>query len=175
MENQPMTVAYADPPYFGQGKKDYGALHPEAEIWDRKESHWQLQEELMDKFPDGWALSCNPRDLQWIIKYPEQTRIAAWCKTFHQIRPTTVQFAWEPVLWVGGRKDNKRKPMVRDWIANAANQKRGLKGSKPDGFNIWVLDLLNVQEGDTVIDYFTGSRGLKDSVEARGAIWQSRI
>mgnify|MGYP007102828454 CR=1 FL=1 len=29
-----MKFAYADPPYFKQGKKHYGKLHDEAEIWD---------------------------------------------------------------------------------------------------------------------------------------------
>jgi hypothetical protein len=30
----------------------------------------------------------------------------AWTKTFHQMGPTTVQYAWEAVLLHGGRKDN---------------------------------------------------------------------
>ena len=35
-----MKFAYADPPYFKQGKKHYGKLHDEAQIWDGKQAHW---------------------------------------------------------------------------------------------------------------------------------------
>lgn len=82
----------------------------------------------MVEYPDGWALSCNPADLCWIIKH-DGIRICAWAKTFHQIRPTTVQYAWEAVLLYGGRKDNKRKPMVRDWISCARSNGKGLIGA----------------------------------------------
>lgn len=167
-----MRFAYADPPYFGQGLKSYGTLHSEAYLWDEKESHWKLQEDLIEHFPDGWVMSCNPKDLSWIVRYPEITRICAWVKTFAQIRQTTVQYFWEPVLLVGGRIENGRKPMVLDWLNCAANQKRGLKGSKPDKFNDWLLDLLNVQEGDEVVDVFPGTNSLKDALDKRGAIWK---
>jgi len=100
-----MKFAYADPPYFNQGKKRYGEFHPDAAIWDKQEAHIDLINKLVDEYPDGWALSCNPRDLQWLLPHcPETVRVCSWVKTFHQIRPTTVQFAWEPVLLGGGEK-----------------------------------------------------------------------
>lgn len=34
-----MKFAYADPPYFGQGKKLYGKHHPEAAIYDTLDAH----------------------------------------------------------------------------------------------------------------------------------------
>jgi hypothetical protein len=98
-----MKFAYADPPYFKQGKKLYGKLHSEAEVWDTKQAHWNLIDRLIAEYPDGWALSCNPADLPWIIKH-DNIRICVWAKTFHQIRPTTVQYAWEAVLLGGGAK-----------------------------------------------------------------------
>ena len=98
-----MKFAYADPPYFKQGKKHYGKLHDEAAIWDNKQAHLDLIDRLMSEYPDGWALSCNPADLSWIIKH-DNIRICVWAKTFHQIRPTTVQYAWEAVLLGGGGK-----------------------------------------------------------------------
>ena len=159
-----MRFAYADPPYFKQGKKDYGHLHPEAGVWDEKKAHFDLQQKLCDEFPDGWALSCNPRDLHWIVKYPEETRICAWVKTFAQIRATSVQYFWEPLLLFRGRYIKARKPMVLDWMSCAANQKRGLKGSKPDKFNDWVLQLLGFQYGDELIDIFPGSNSMADAV-----------
>lgn len=156
-----MKFAYADPPYFGCGKSLYGKHHPEAAIWDDPQTHIDLAHKLTDEYPDGWVLSLNPRDLKMYLNaLPDDVRIGSWVKTFHQIRPTTTQHAWEPVVFRGGRKDNKRNPMVRDWIQANATRQRGLPGAKPDLFNRWVLDLLNYQEGDVVDDLFPGTGGL---------------
>jgi len=159
-----VKFAYADPPYHGRGKIDYGRYHIEAHLWDNKETHLILQEKMFDEFPDGWAMSCNPRDLHWIVRYPDETRICAWVKTFAQIRGVSVQYFWEPVLLFRGRYIKKRKPMVLDWMACAANQKRGLKGSKPDKFNDWVLQLLGFEYGDDLIDIFPGTNSMQTAV-----------
>ena len=165
-----MTFAYADPPYFGCGKSLYGKHHEEAGIWDTEQAHLDLVERLCDEYQDGWVLSCNPRDLRmYLTTCPSDVRVGAWCKTWHQIRPTTTQFAWEPVIWRGGRKDNKRTPMVRDWIMANATRQRGLPGAKPDTFNRWVLDLLNYEEGDQLDDLFPGTGGL-GLVAAQGVL-----
>jgi hypothetical protein len=154
-----MRFAYADPPYLGQGKKRYGD-HPDAAIWDSKNAHFALVDKLNCEY-DGWALSCNPADLRWLLpNCPEDTRVACWVKTFHQIRPTTVQFAWEPVLFRGSRKNHKRKPMVRDWFSHVTTRKKGTIGAKPEAFNKWVLELLNYQDGDELHDLFPGSGGM---------------
>lgn len=164
-----MRFAYADPPYFGCGASHYGEHHPEAAAWDDQTTHLQLVDRLQTEYPDGWALSCNPRDLPWLLHYVAQAapdaRVAAWCKTWHQIRPTTVQFAWEPVIFRGGRKDPKRSPMVRDWMACAVTRQRGLKGAKPEQFNQWVLDLLAYDpEQDEIDDLFPGTRGMESTL-----------
>ena len=161
-----MKFAYADPPYYKQGKKRYGEFHEEAAKWDSQSAHLDLVHKLMNEYPDGWALSCNPADLSWLLVSSE-IRVCAWVKTFHQIRPTTVQYAWEPVLLYGGRKDNKRKPMVRDWISGVATKRKGLPGAKPDYFNDWILDLLNYQDGDTLDDLFPGTNGMFEALQRR--------
>jgi len=161
-----MTFAYADPPYYKQGKKHYGKLHDGAEIWDSKQAHWDLINRLMANYPDGWALSCNPAELPWIIKH-DGIRVCTWVKTFHQIRPTTVQYAWEAVLLYGGRKENKRKPMVRDWLSCRIAMKKGLTGAKPLEFNLWILDLLNYKTGDVIDDLFPGTNGLAEAIASR--------
>jgi hypothetical protein len=165
-----MKFAYADPPYYKQGKKHYGALHPEAAIWDGKDAHFNLIDMLYTEYPDGFALSGNPANLSWILPKYSELRICAWTKTFHQIRPTTVQYAWEFVLLHGGRKDNKRKPMVRDWMASSMALKKGLKGAKPLVFNNWILDLLNYQSEDTLDDLFPGSGGMQEALDLRHAV-----
>jgi hypothetical protein len=166
-----MKFAYADPPYFGNGKKRYKE-HPNAAIWDTKDAHYELVSCLTNNYPDGWALSCNPSDLTWLLpKCPDGTRIATWVKTFHQIRPTTVQYAWEPVLFYGGRKNNKRKPMVRDWHSCTATKRKGTIGAKPDSFNAWVLQLLNYEtENDTIDDLFPGSNGMLQTIKRLEAL-----
>lgn len=167
-----MRFAYADPPYFAQGKRLYGKHHEEAAVWDSKDEHIRLIERLVAEYPDGWALSANPADLRWLLPHtPEGTRTCAWVKTFHQIRPTTVQYAWEPVLLFGGRKDNKRSPMVRDWYSGVPTRKKGLPGAKSDAFNDWILDLLNFQDGDEIDDLFPGTRGMDRAVSRQG-IWR---
>lgn len=157
-----MKFAYADPPYLGCGASHYGEHHPDAADWDDKETHYALIRRLNDEYEDGWALSCNPRDLEWILGYCQSgVRVAAWTKTWHQIRPTTVQFAWEPVVFWGGRKNPKRSPMVRDWLSCAVTRQKGLKGAKPPQFNQWVLDLLGFDpEQDTLDDLFPGTGGM---------------
>lgn len=159
-----MNFAYADPPYYRMGKRMYGPLHAEAAVWDDRQAHIDLLTRLVNEYPDGWALSCNPADLHWLLPSapdPGAVRIAAWVKTFHQIRPTSVQYAWEPVLWAGGRALPKRNPMVRDWLMCARANRRGVPGAKPLTFNRWVLDLLGYDAAqDTLTDLFPGSNGM---------------
>lgn len=158
MSERPRRFAYADPPYLGCGASHYGADHPDAAEWDVPETHRRLVSRLLFRYPDGWALSLNPRDLAMYLQWlPDDVRIAAWCKTWHQIRPTTVQFAWEPVIFFGGRKDPKRAPMVRDWLTCNVTTGQGVKGAKPAEFNRWVLDLLCYRDGDVIDDLFPGS------------------
>ena len=162
-----MKFASADPPYYRQGKRLYGD-HPEAAIWDTKQAHIDLVERLNSDYPDGWALSCNPADLHWLLPHAPEARVCAWAKTFHQIRPLcSVQYAWEPVILNGGRKIPKRKPMIRDWMACARSMRKGLVGAKPDAFNEWVLDLLGYQSGDIVDDLYPGTGGLAQAIERR--------
>ena len=156
-----MKFAYADPPYHKMGKKLYGPHHDQASEWDSKDTHINLICRLTNEYPDGWALSCNPRDLTWILpECPEDARVGVWAKTWHQIRPTSTQFAWEPVIWRTVKKDPKR-PMVRDWITGAATKQKGLPGAKPHYFNQWILDLLVFNpEEDTLDDLFPGTNGM---------------
>lgn len=166
-----MYFAYADPPYFGNGKRRYKE-HPEAHIWDGKQAHFDLVARLTKEYPDGWALSCNPSDLAWLLPAcPPDVRVAAWIKTFHQIRPTTVQYAWEPVIFRGGRLNPKRKPMVRDWHSSTATKRKGTIGAKPDSFNAWVLDLLAYDPTiDVVDDLFPGSNGMLQTLNRLAAV-----
>ena len=164
-----MRFAYADPPYLGNGKRRYSE-HPEAVIWDSRDAHIDLVNRLTNDYPDGWVLSCNPSDLRWLLPAcPEDCRLGAWVKTFHQIRRTTTQYAWEPVIFRGGRIDASRKPMVRDWLSCVATRKKGTIGAKPKQFNEWVLLLLGFDASQDVLDdLFPGSGGMTKVLVSQG-------
>jgi hypothetical protein len=161
-----MRFAYADPPYLGMGESMFG--YPE---WDDEQRHVELVAELCSDFPDGWALSCNPRDLRWLLPVcPDDVRVCSWTKSYARIRPTSVQFMWEPLLLHGGRQVKGRRPIVRDWYCSRANQERGIAGSKPAGFCRWVLDVLGFDaDQDELIDLFPGSQ-IMSAVAAQGVM-----
>lgn len=162
-----MQFAYADPPYLGNGKRRYAPFHDNANEYDTKEAHLTLVNKLVDEYNDGWALSCNPKDLQWLLPaMPNDVRVCAWAKTFHQIRVNvSVQYAWEPVVFRGGRDMRHRRPMTRDWISGTIAMRKGLPGAKPDYFFNWVLAMLGYQTGDFVHDIFPGTNGLSEAIK----------
>lgn len=154
-----MRVAYADPPYVGQAKKHYGEFAAEV-------NHTMLIQHLCDEFPDGWALSCSSPSLRDLLPLcPLDVRIGAWVKPFHVFkRGVRPAYAWEPVLFRGGRNKNPGIPpkggtatTPRDWVTANITLRRGLPGAKPDGFCFWLFDLLNLQGGDELVDVFPGS------------------
>ena len=156
-----MRFAYADPPYIGQAKRHYKC----AEV-----DHVELIERLLREYPDGWALSLSSPTLRQILDLcPPDVRVAAWCKSFcafkRGVRPA---FAWEPVIYRGGRnpinghraaipKKNGKQTTPKDFIVEPITMRKGLVGAKPEKFCRWILDLLNVQSGDEVDDLFTGT------------------
>jgi hypothetical protein len=161
-----MKFAYADPPYLGNGKRRYKPFHDQADQYDHKQAHLDLATKLVDEYPDGWALSCNPKDLQWLLPaMPEDVRVCAWTKTFHQIRVNvSVQYAWEPVILRGGRDQRHRRPMTRDWCSGTIAMRKGLPGAKPTYFFQWIIAMLGYEEGDTIDDLFPGTYGLQETL-----------
>lgn len=164
-----MRFAYADPPYLGQCKR-YDHYHPDGRCWDDLETHYRLIERLKLEFMQGWALSCSSSSLQRILSLcPRDVRIAAWVKPFcafkKGVRPC---YAWEPIIFRGGRNPSNghshpppvkggQQTTPKDFIAESITLQKGLTGAKPEKVCEWILDLLNVQEGDEVIDLFPGT------------------
>jgi len=161
-----MKFAYADPPYLGNGKRRYTPHHNNPGEYDTKQAHIDLVNRLVSEYPDGWALSCNPKDLSWLLpSMPDDIRVCAWTKTFHQIRVNvSVQYAWEPVIFRGGRDMRHRRPMTRDWASGCIAMRKGLPGAKPKYFFDWVVAMLGYQNGDVVDDLFPGTNGLSDAL-----------
>lgn len=157
-----MRFAYADPPYLGQGKKLYG--HPE---WDDLHTHKQLIDWLCATYPNGWAMSASSPSLRSILPLcPEDARVAAWTKPFAIFKPNVnPAYAWEPVIFRGGRRGDRTRPTVRDWFAHVITLKKGLTGAKPEPVCEWITTLLGALPEDQFDDIFPGTG-------AFGRTWQ---
>ena len=153
-----MKFAYADPPYLGCGKL-YAKNHPEAWRWDEIQTHAALTQELVDRYPDGWAMSASSVSLWSILPMcPAKCRIMAWVKPFAIFKPGVgLAYTWEPVILWGGRKITRQQKTVRDHLSCNITLKKGLTGAKPQAFNEWILSALNYEEGDTLDDIFPGT------------------
>ena len=162
-----MRFAYADPPYLGCGR--LYPEHPEAKKWDDPDEHYRLILHLSAEFPDGWALSASSPSLRTILPMcPEKVRVAAWVKPFcafkRGVRPC---YAWEPVIFCGGRnppavkhpppEKGGKQTTPKDFLAESITLKKGLTGAKPPKFCLWVADLLGYREGDEMVDLFPGT------------------
>lgn len=148
-----MRYAFADPPYPGMAH-----FYAENEEVD----HRALIEGI-DKHYDGWALSTASTTLQQVLAVcPSAVRVAAWVKPFASFKPgVNPAYAWEPVIFKGARaKRDRDEQTVRDWQAANITLQRGLVGAKPLAFNLWIIALLGVTEGDTLDDLFPGTEGL---------------
>jgi hypothetical protein len=176
-----LVMAYADPPYLGCcALYDHG--HPDGRCWNDVETHRLLIERLGDEYPDGWALSASTPSLRTLLPLcPEDVRIAAWVKTFcafkRGVRPA---YAWEPVIFRGGRNPGFGFPHVpppkggkqntpKDFVAQPITLKKGLTGAKPAAFCAWVLDLLNIQPGDVLHDLYPGTGSMGEALNERAS------
>jgi hypothetical protein len=154
-----MRFAYADPPYLGCGAL-YKEQHPDAMDWNDIWTHEDLINTLYNDYKDGWAMSCNSPSLARILPFcPDDCRVAAWVKPFASFKPNVnPAYAWEPVIFRGGRKRDRTAPTVRDWFSKEITLQKGLTGVKPAAFCEWILQLLGFDhEQDTLDDLFPGT------------------
>ena len=165
-----LTFGYADPPYIGQAEKHYSEDPACAEV-----DHVQLIRRLNKEFPSGWALSfssvsfgqlvasvavAHGLSLEDLLKdgLPPGYRVASWVKPFSSFKVNVnPAYAWEPVLFKGGRKRGRELPTIRDWVSENITTGRGTHGAKPRGFCIWVFQMLGARRGDQLVDLYPGS------------------
>jgi hypothetical protein len=162
-----MRFAYADPPYLGLAEKFYGHLHSEAADYDKPETHQALIDRLCTEY-DGWAMSLHSPSLRQILPMcPPEARVGSWVKPFCSFKPGVgVAYAWEPVIFWGGRRRSREQETVRDWCAVNITLRKGFTGAKPLEFVWWVLDVLNVEPDDKFDDVFLGSGAVTAAYEA---------
>ena len=159
-----MRFAYADPPYPGCAMKHYGL--PEVD-------HASLIGSLCAEFPDGWALSTSSVALKRVLAdCPDDVRIAAWVKPFASFKPgVNPAYAWEPVIFRGGRKRERNERTVRDWVSENITLRKGLVGAKPKRFSYWVFDLLGARPDDELVDLFPGTGAVTLAWEEWSSAW----
>lgn len=147
-----MRFAYADPPYLGCGAKYYNDA-----TYDSLDAHAELIDSLA--VYDGWAYSLNSTTLKDILPLcPSTVRVGAWVKPFCSFKPNVnPAYAWEPVIFHGGRKFSRSEATVRDWVSANITLQRGLTGAKPFDFSFWIFAVLNMRSSDEFVDVFPGS------------------
>jgi hypothetical protein len=165
-----VIFAIADPPYPGQAAKHY-KNHAD---YGGEVDHEELIGYLVQY--DGWALSTSSPALRDVLQMcPAGVRVGAWVKPFASFKPgVNPAYAWEPVVFSGGRKRERSEPTVRDWHSESITLKKGLAGVKPEGFCFWMFDLLGMEPGDVLRDMFPGSGAISQAWEKYTAIREGR-
>lgn len=160
-----MRFAFADPPYLGCGAL-YDAHHPASRDWNNVDTHRDLIARLVDDYPDGWLMCLSSPSLRTILPLcPDDCRVGAWVKPFAAFKVNVnPAYAWEPIIWRGGRRGDRTRDTVRDWLAKEITLKKGLVGAKPVAFCTWVLDLLGYEDGDVLDDLFPGTGVMGDVI-----------
>lgn len=157
-----MKFAYADPPYPGCG-------HRYAE--KNEVDHVALIERLVSEYPDGWALSTSSTALQGLLAMcPAGVRVGSWVKPFAVFKPNVnPAYAWEPVIFSGGRRGDRKRATIRDWHSANITLKKGMVGVKPASFNEWIIDLLGAIGGDEFHDLYPDLGGFGKAWDVRAA------
>ena len=159
-----LNVAYADPPYEGESKQHYGSHKDFAGEVDYAE----LVRLLAKNFPDGWALSMKQATLRsvlnvCVVELGLKVKIGVWCKRNptlkKNVNPT---YAWEPVVFCGGRRRQGDRAFLLDWIDCPATIQRNdggklFVGRKPAKFCYWVFGMLGLNGNDELTDLYEGT------------------
>jgi hypothetical protein len=148
---QPMTMAYADPPYPGKA-----GIYKDQPDYKGEVDQVELIASLVDRF-DGWALSTSEDSLRFILPLcPPEAHVCPWVKPIGVSRATNgMHNAWEPLIVVPGRE---LQPGFRDWLsAQPARHGGTLPGRKPIAFCVFLFRCLGLCRGDTLVDLYPGS------------------
>lgn len=154
-----MRVAYADPPYIGQGNR-----YPEKQEVDHRELITQLEGY------DGFALSASsPSIFDLVPLFAVRPRIGAWVKKYCSFKPgVNPAYAWEPVFFKPARDGDRKRHTVRDWVEANITLQKGLVGAKPPEFCGWLFELLGMNSEDIFYNLFPGTGIVTSSWE----IWR---
>lgn len=156
-----MRIAYADPPYPGNGHR-----YPE-----KKEVNHRLLIAHLQEF-DGWALSTAPVYLAQLLPLcPAKIRIGAWVKPWVNYHNAAPEYGWEAVLFKPARRWQHSAPTVIDWCSANPTKEVGIIGAKPEKFCVWIFGLLQAVPSDELFDLFPGSGVLTRAWDA----WKRQV
>lgn len=158
--DQPISLAYFDPPYMGKAHLYRG--HPD---FGGEVDHAALLEQA--RTFDGWALSLSASSLPDVLALVraagiEGVRVAGWFRHARAHRQARVpRSSWEPVIYAGGRSDLGAPPdaLLHGVSARTTDPGRVI-GAKPAAFAFWLFALLGARPGDSFADVFPGSGGI---------------
>jgi hypothetical protein len=91
---------------------------------------------------------------------PADVRVSAWVKPFVIFKSAVnPAYAWEPILWRGGRRPLRGSQHVRDWVSAALTPfpPDGGRGYKPEAVCWWLFQLLGLEPDDEFVDVFPGT------------------
>ena len=150
-----MKLAYADPPYLGNGHRVKSGIYKGHPDDAGPVDHELLLGRLREY--DGWALSASSPSLGFVLSLsPPGVRVGAWCKTWSANRPWAgARYSWEPVIFSPARRSHRA--IVRDWMLSSPQMGADLIGQKPPEFCRWVFHLLGAEPEDEFDDLFRGS------------------
>jgi hypothetical protein len=161
--DQPLRLAYADPPYVGLSRKHYG----DESSFAGEVDHAELLSRLASY--DGWALSCSSRSVPAIaallVAQDLAARLAIWRRGPAPHPFARVVTAWEGVWWSPARTardPDATLPMIDvfDEIQRARPRTTlpdAVIGMKPPAFAVWIFQLLGATPGDSFDDLYPGS------------------
>lgn len=154
---QPLRLAYGDPPYPGLARRYYGN-EPD---FGGEVDHAELLSRLQGF--DGWALSTSTEALPMVLSLlagVDGFRVAAWFRGPRSVRSARPLSAWEPVIYMPARRVVSSSPAVDALVYGAkprTTEPRRVVGQKPAAFAFWLFGLMGARRGDSLDDLFPGS------------------
>lgn len=186
-----LRLAIADPPYLGRARRWYGDgrgpgrgrtqtgrngrqpdQHPDAQRWDRVQTHHQLIEQLTRDY-DGWALACAPDSLSALLPAaPADATVGIWLRPNAMPGGGRILRSWEPVIfYVSKQRRGRDRGMATRDALTAPVRQQGFLGSKPPEWTRWVLAMLGYDPGlDDLDDLFAGSGAVAAAAEGMLAL-----
>lgn len=123
---------------------------------------------------DAWCLHTASTTLKEVLGLvPAETRVGAWVKPFASFKKgVNPAYAWEPVLFYGGRNDSSAEnPTLTDWVSCPITLRKGLTGAKPPAVVAWCFRMLGMTPDDELDDLFPGTRIVSETWDS----WRSQL